>query len=44
LVLQGDNDIRVPKEEAEQVAQLLQKQGTPSPRITTLMKDTGFPS
>ena len=27
LVLQGDNDIRVPKEEAEQIVQLLQKQG-----------------
>jgi dipeptidyl aminopeptidase/acylaminoacyl peptidase len=27
LVLQGDNDIRVPKEEAEQVVEILQKEG-----------------
>jgi dipeptidyl aminopeptidase/acylaminoacyl peptidase len=28
LVLQGDNDIRVPKEEAVQIAQILEKAGT----------------
>jgi dipeptidyl aminopeptidase/acylaminoacyl peptidase len=28
LVLQGDNDIRVPKEEAQQVVEILKKQGT----------------
>ena len=27
LVLQGDNDIRVPKEEAEQVVEILKKEG-----------------
>ena len=28
LVLQGDNDVRVPKEETEQVVDLLKKRGT----------------
>jgi dipeptidyl aminopeptidase/acylaminoacyl peptidase len=28
LVLQGDNDIRVPKEEAEQIVDILEKAGT----------------
>ena len=27
LVLQGENDIRVPKEEAEQVVEILKKEG-----------------
>jgi esterase/lipase len=38
LVLQGDNDPRVPKEEAVQVVELLKKDGRQSMRITTRTK------